>query len=54
MHVDDDPPFAVGPGDTVRIPAHCKQQVTNIGDVDLLFLCVCVPGFTPACYQSCE
>ena len=47
-------PVDVGPGDTVHIPAGCEQQITNTGDDDLLFLCVCVPRFVPATYRSLE
>jgi len=54
MRLGDGPAFELGPGDTVRIPAHCEQQISNIGDDDLLFLCVCVPRFDSSCYQSCE
>ncbi len=47
-------PFAVGPGDAVRIAAGQEQQITNTGDSDLLFLCVCVPRFTPDVYTPLE
>jgi mannose-6-phosphate isomerase-like protein (cupin superfamily) len=47
-------PFSVGPGDTVHIPPGCAQNITNTGGTDLLFLCVCVPRFTPGCYRSLE
>ena len=54
MRVGDAAPWPVGPGDTVAIPAHEPQQITNCGDSDLLFHCVCVPRFTPASYTSLE
>lgn len=54
MRVGEADPCAVGPGDTVHIPTGCGQQISNTGDVDLLFLCVCTPRFTPACYSSLE
>lgn len=54
MRVGSDEPFAVGPGDTVHIPAGCEQQITNTGGADLLFLCVCVPRFTAATYTALE
>ena len=54
LYVGDRPPLAVGPGDAVEIPAGCEQRITNTGDTDLLFLCVCVPRFEPASYQSRE
>lgn len=54
MRVGDDPPFEIGPGDTVTIPQHAAQNVTNTGDVDLVFLCLCTPRFSPYCYTSLE
>ena len=54
MRVGDGAPFDVGPGDAIEIPADYAQQITNTGRSDLLFLCVCVPRFTPACYSSLE
>ena len=47
-------PFEIGPGDTVAIPAGTSQRVTNTGDSDLFFRCVCIPRFTPECYESLE
>ena len=47
-------PFPVGPGDTVHIRPGVAQGITNTGATDLLFLCVCVPRFTPGCYRSLE
>ena len=54
MRVGSGEPYAVIAGDSVRIPADCEQQITNTGDVDLLFLCVCVPRFTTDCYSALE
>lgn len=54
MRVGDGEPYVVGPGDTISIPPGCAQQISNTGDEDLLFLCVCVPRFTPDCYTSRE
>ena len=54
MRVGDATPFAVGPDDTVAIPKHAAQQVTNDGLEDLCFLCVCTPKFSQACYTSLE
>ena len=31
MRVGDEAPFAVGPGDTVTVPKHTPQQITNSG-----------------------
>lgn len=41
-------------GDVVIIPAGVEQQITNIGEGDLVFYCVCTPRFTPECYESLE
>ena len=46
--------FDVTPADAFQIPANAPQQITNISDEDLVFLCVCVPRFTPECYTSLE
>lgn len=54
MEVGGDDPIEVGPGDIVEIPAGISQRITNRGDVDLLFTCVCLPRFTPDCYESLE
>lgn len=44
----------VVPGDVVIIPAGESQQITNTGDCDLVFYCVCTPRFAPDCYESLE
>jgi mannose-6-phosphate isomerase-like protein (cupin superfamily) len=54
MRVGDQDPCPVGPGDTISIPPNAPQQITNTGRDVLLFLCVCVPRFTPGCYTSRE
>lgn len=54
MRIGDEVPFAVGPGDTVAIPKDTPQQITNTGNEDLHFLCVCVPKFSPERYVSLE
>lgn len=45
------PSETVGPGDVVLIPAGCPQRITNLTDVDLVFLAICTPPFTPEQYQ---
>ncbi len=35
----------VRPGDTVYIPPHGRQQITNTGSTDLLFLCIVDPAW---------
>jgi mannose-6-phosphate isomerase-like protein (cupin superfamily) len=42
----------VGPGDLVLIPENAPQKITNTGQTDLIFYCICTPGFTPECHQS--
>ncbi len=54
MEVGGGPPIDVGPGDTVEIPAGVSQRITNTGETDLLLQCVCLPRFTPDCYESLE
>jgi mannose-6-phosphate isomerase-like protein (cupin superfamily) len=54
MEVGGGPQIEVGPGDTVEIPAGVSQRITNTGQDDLLIQCICVPRFTPDCYQSLE
>ena len=54
MRVGDKPPFYVAIGDAIRIPVDCEQQITNVGDTDLLFLCICIPRFTPPSYRAQE
>ncbi|MBT8099945.1 MAG: cupin domain-containing protein [Gammaproteobacteria bacterium] len=54
MRVGDAAPYPVGPGDSIEIPAGIDQQITNVGDGDLLFLCVCVPRFEALKYLSRE
>jgi len=52
MEVGDEEPFRVGPGDVVVIPADTSQRISNTGDEDLLFQCICMPRFTPESYES--
>ena len=54
MRLGNEPPFPVAPGDTVTIPKHAPQQITNTGQEDLCFLCVCAPRFSQECYTSLE
>jgi mannose-6-phosphate isomerase-like protein (cupin superfamily) len=54
MEIGGGAPFAVGPGDVVAIPSRKSQRITNTGSVDLTFLCLCLPAFTPECYESLE
>jgi mannose-6-phosphate isomerase-like protein (cupin superfamily) len=52
VEVGDLPPALVSEGDVVRIPANVPQRITNVGDEDLLFLCVCTPRFVQSAYLT--
>jgi mannose-6-phosphate isomerase-like protein (cupin superfamily) len=52
VEVGDLPPTIVSEGDVVRIPANVLQRITNVGDEDLVFFCVCTPRFAPSAYIS--
>jgi mannose-6-phosphate isomerase-like protein (cupin superfamily) len=52
VELGDLPPTLVSEGDVVRIPASMPQRITNVGDVDLVFLCVCTPRFVESAYVS--
>ena len=54
MEVGGAEAFAVGPGDVVAIPEGVSQRITNSGDTDLVLECVCLPRFTPECYEALE
>jgi len=54
VEVDRRAPVAVGPGDTVVIAKGTPQRITNNGQRDLRFQCLCMPRFTPACYEALE
>lgn len=47
-------PATVKAGDVVVIPAGVSQQISNEGDGDLIFYCICTPRFSPDCYESLE
>ena len=42
----------VGPGDLVLIPRETRQRITNVGKDDLVFYCICTPGFRPDRYRQ--
>jgi mannose-6-phosphate isomerase-like protein (cupin superfamily) len=54
VEVGDFPATTVGPGDVVIIPSATRQRITNIGAVDLIFYCVCMPRFQAENYRSLE
>ena len=43
--------FEVTSGDIVVVSAGASQRITNVGETDLIFLCLCLPRFTPDCYK---
>ena len=47
-------PSTVKPGDVVVIPAGVSQQISNEGEGDLVFYCICTPRFSPDCYEALE
>lgn len=44
----------VSAGDVVHIPANTPQFIGNPGLEDLVFLCVCVPGFREEVYMDAD
>jgi mannose-6-phosphate isomerase-like protein (cupin superfamily) len=54
MEVGDLEPVDVEPGAVVLVPAGTRQRITNTGDRDLIFLCVCTPRFYPGSYEDIE
>jgi mannose-6-phosphate isomerase-like protein (cupin superfamily) len=54
MEVGGRESFAVGPGDCVVIAAGESQRITNTGQEDLLFECLCTPRFRPDGYVPLE
>lgn len=54
VEVGDLPPADVSPQDVVLIPRGTSQRITNTGEDDLVFVCVCTPPFEPGCYEDLE
>ncbi len=54
MEVGDLAAQEVSTGDVVVIPPDIRQRITNTGDDDLLFLCICTPRFDDSVYQDLE
>ena len=46
--------LAVAPGDTVTIAPGQAQRIRNTSEVDLVFMVICRPRFTPECYVNLE
>jgi len=49
-YIGDMPPQDVSPGDLILIPPNTPQSIINIDAADLVFYCICSPGFTSDCY----
>jgi mannose-6-phosphate isomerase-like protein (cupin superfamily) len=47
-------PAEVAEGDLVVIPPRASQKITNTGETDLVFYCICTPAFTNDCYHDDE
>ena len=52
VKIGDLEPSDLQTGDTVFIPSGTPQQITNVGETDLVFYCVCTPRFTRNCYRN--
>jgi len=52
VEIGDEPPKNVTAGDVVIIPPMMRQRISNVGEIDLIFLAICNPRFTPECYES--
>ena len=50
VEIAGDPPTPVRALDVAVIPAGVPQRITNTGQSDLVFLCVCTPRFEPDHY----
>jgi mannose-6-phosphate isomerase-like protein (cupin superfamily) len=47
-------PENVVPGDVVMIPPGIRQRISNTGETDLVFFCVCTPRFKRENYRAQE
>jgi mannose-6-phosphate isomerase-like protein (cupin superfamily) len=54
VEVGNLPAANIGPGDVVLIPPGTPQRITNIGDLDLIFLAICTPRFTKDAYEDID
>lgn len=54
VRIGDSEAEVIGPGDVVLFPAGVSQQVTNTGEEELIFYCICTPRWTPDCYEALE
>ena len=54
VQIDRTTPQSVQVLDVVNIPAGVPQCITNTGQVDLIFLCICTPRFVVDNYRDLE
>jgi mannose-6-phosphate isomerase-like protein (cupin superfamily) len=54
VDVGDLPPRTVTHLDVVVIPPGTPQRIASTGADDLVFLCLCTPPFTAACYEDVD
>jgi mannose-6-phosphate isomerase-like protein (cupin superfamily) len=54
VEVGEQEPREVALDDVVTIPDLHGQRIANTGAVDLVFLAVCTPRFTPEAYEDME
>lgn len=54
VELENLPPTEVVSGSIVVIPAGVRQRISNVGDDDLIFYCVCTPRYSLACYRGLE
>lgn len=54
MEVGDQLSTTVTSGSVVLVPAGVPQRITNTGEEDLIFLCVCTPPFFESSYEPLE
>ena len=54
VEVGQNGPQDVQAGDVVLIPQDIDQRITNTGQKDLIFLCVCTPRFRESNYKDTE
>ena len=54
VELENLPPTNVVSGSIVVIPAGVWQRISNVGEDDLVFYCICTPRFTRGCYRDLE
>lgn len=54
LEVGDSAPVEVRPAQVALISPGTRQRITNTGNEDLVFLCVCTPPFAPDRYEALE